>query len=528
MRLYALFTFVLICVASISSTAYAACSSPAGVAGEMGYNITGAETYQYCNNTNWVDMYTAGNNSTKSLISVDFQHGCAIATNDRAYCWGVNWNEGRGGNGTTNFSYDSPILVINGSSSGTWKEISTGGDFTCAIATNDKVYCWGSGANGRLGNGGTSNSTVPSTTLNGASPGTYHQVSGGNDFACGLSTNDKAYCWGRGAEGSIGNGSTADRTSPTLVSNGAGPGTYVQISAGFQHACGLTFSNELYCWGRGFEGQIGDGSTSNRSTPVLVSKGESAGSFKYVYASRFTTCAIGINEKAYCWGQGTYGKLGNNSSANRTTPVLVHNGESPTGAFKKISGGSDQTCALGTDNKAYCWGRALNGRLGNGTTSPNQDEPVLVHNGANPSGTYTGIETGFETTCATGTDSKAYCWGKAQFGRLGNSTASPDQNEPVRVSNGNNTGGNWEIGFTGSTTACTVQGRIDYNSTAHTYQWCGKDSLLQDVTQSPGSGGGSCAASGSKIAGSEGAMQYDTTNNKMVFCGGGSWINIPD
>jgi len=69
---------------------------------------------------------------------------------------------------------------------------------------------------------------------------------------------------------------------------------------------------------------------------------------------------------------------------------------------------------------------------------------------------------------------------------------------------------------------------MDYNTTNHVFQWCGADTTVYDVTNSPGTGGAGCAASGSKIAGAEGAMQYDTTNDKMVFCGGTSWINIPN
>src|SRR5690606_28756129 len=113
------------------------------------------------------------------------------------------------------------------------------------------------------------------------------------------------------------------------------------------------------------------------------------------------TCAVATNHWAYCWGYGAGGRLGNNSSTQRETPVAIVNGQIPSGrSIRQVSGGAEHTCAVASDNQAYCWGAGGNGRLGNGATS-NQSTPRSVLQGESPTGsTIKEVRAGRYTTCA--------------------------------------------------------------------------------------------------------------------------------
>ena len=157
--------------------------------------------------------------------------------------------------------------------------------------------------------------------------------------------------------------------------------TFTSISAGASHTCAIGSDGEGYCWGYGGDGRLGNGGTSQNSTPVLVSQGErgTGVTFTSISASNAHTCAIGSNGEGYCWGYNYYGRLGNGGTSQSTTPVLVSQGERSTGVtFSSISAGSDYTCAIGSDGEGYCWGYNRNGQLGDGSSGTNADTPVLV------------------------------------------------------------------------------------------------------------------------------------------------------
>ena len=126
-------------------------------------------------------------------------------------------------------------------------------------------------------------------------------------------------------------------------------------------------------------------------------------SLTQISAGESYTCALGSDNKAYCWGSGSFGRLGNNTTVNASTPVAVHQGQIPAGvSLTQIAAGYYHICALGSDAKAYCWGSGSDGRLGNNTTV-NASTPVAVHQGQIPTGvSFTQIVTGGDHTCALG------------------------------------------------------------------------------------------------------------------------------
>ena len=145
------------------------------------------------------------------------------------------------------------------------------------------------------------------------------------------------------------------------------------------------------------------------------------------------TCALGSDAKAYCWGDNYHGQLGNNATTNAYTPVAVHQGQIPSGVtLTQILASHEYTCALGSNGKAYCWGSNEDGQLGNNSTT-NALTPITVNQGQIPSGvTLTQISLGEHHTCVTDSSYKIYCWGKGNFGQLGNNSTT-DALTPVRV-----------------------------------------------------------------------------------------------
>ncbi len=158
----------------------------------------------------------------------------------------------------------------------TFIEISAGAFHTCALTALGKAYCWGTNTQGMLG-GTTSETCDPgfgsfpcSTTPLAVDGGlTFRWIAAGDDFTCGITTSDAAYCWGEGDDGQLGNGSVDSQAAPTPVAGGL---SFRSVVPAAHHACGVTTAGEIYCWGRGSEGQIGDGVPDgpDRLTPVRV------------------------------------------------------------------------------------------------------------------------------------------------------------------------------------------------------------------------------------------------------------------
>lgn len=311
--------------------------------------------------------------------------------------------------------------------------VSAARDHTCALMPDGKAYCWGSGGDGQLGNGVnrstpgivTADSPTPVAVIGGFK---FALVSaGGSSHSCGLTIAGTAYCWGFGDQGQLGNGSKTlpapSSATPVPVVGGL---TFKSISAGgtaaIGHTCGITTVGETYCWGAGIWGQLGNGSTDSTATPVLVSGGLT---FASISAGVIQTCGVTISGATYCWGYNQFGQLGNGTTTNSPTPVPV-SGVGLT--FTAVSLGDFHTCAVRANGAAYCWGGNGSGQFGNGTTT-NSTVPVPVSGGL----TFTSINTGSGYTCGITTGGTAYCWGEA--GQLGNGTTT-GSTAPVPISGG--------------------------------------------------------------------------------------------
>ena len=217
---------------------------------------------------------------------------------------------------------DEPVVLANQFSSGYYH--------ACVIASDNKLYCWGRNHRGQLGNNSMVDSSRPvAVNMTGVLAGkTIKQMSVGTYNTCVIASDDKVYCWGSNAYGQVGNNSLTDSNVPVAVNTtGVLAGkTIKQISVGHHRACAIASDDKMYCWGNNMGGALGNGSTADSHIPVSVNmSGILAGKvIRRISIGAFHTCVYATDNKIYCWGSNNYGQLGNNSTANSGVPVATY------------------------------------------------------------------------------------------------------------------------------------------------------------------------------------------------------------
>ena len=263
-------------------------------------------------------------------FSSGYYHACVIASDNKLYCWGRNHRGQLGNNSMVDSSRPVAVNMTGVLAGKTIKQISTGAYHTCVVASDDNAYCWGENMKGQLGNNSTANSSVPvKVDTSGVLAGkTIKQMSVGTYNTCVIASDDKVYCWGSNAYGQVGNNSLTDSNVPVAVNTtGVLAGkTIKQISVGHHRACAIASDDKMYCWGNNMGGALGNGSTADSHIPVSVNmSGILAGKvIRRISIGAFHTCVYATDNKIYCWGSNNYGQLGNNSTANSGVPVATY------------------------------------------------------------------------------------------------------------------------------------------------------------------------------------------------------------
>jgi Regulator of chromosome condensation (RCC1) repeat len=360
-------------------------------------------------------------------VSAGNAHTCGVTTDNLAYCWGLNrW--GQLGDGTTT-DHLTPVPV-----SGTlrFRHVSAGLSETCGVTTDYRAYCWGSNLFGELGDGSTTNRLVPTPVAGGRQ---FRRVDVGGGHTCGVSYSDnRAFCWGGNMEGQLGVGTNTGpeiclvredgvsltcSTRPVAVRGGL---LFRQVAAGGYHTCGTTTDDRAYCWGANFDGQIGDSTeVARRLRPSLVAGGRR---FLQVDAGFLHSCGVTTTDRAFCWGNGRGGQLGNGKTYLSFWPRRVAGGL----YFERVSAGQAHSCGVTSDNRAYCWGGNERGSLGDGSTATHLT-PVPVAGGL----TFSQVSAGSFHTCGTTPASVAYCWGSNLWGQVGDGTTTYSRLTPTPV-----------------------------------------------------------------------------------------------
>jgi alpha-tubulin suppressor-like RCC1 family protein len=363
-----------------------------------GYGQLGLGTITY--RTTPVDV--VGLASGVAAIAAGGLHTCALTSGGGVKCWG--WNgHGRLGDGTTT-QRSTPVDAV-GLGSGV-SAIAVGGWHTCALTSGGGVKCWGGNWHGRLGDGTTTDRSTPVDVV-GLGSGVA-AIAAGGEHTCALTSGGGVKCWGANGAGQLGDGTTTWRSTPVDVV-GLASGV-AAIAAGGEHTCALTSSGGAKCWGANHDGQLGDGTTTQRSTPVDV-VGLSSG-VAAIVAGWEHTCALTSGGGVKCWGANYDGELGDGTWTNRSTPVDVVGLGSGVAA---LAAGWEHTCALASGGGVKCWGENGYGRLGDGTTTW-RSTPVAVVGLASGAAA---IAAGRSHTCALTSGGGAKCWGWDGYGQLG-------------------------------------------------------------------------------------------------------------
>ena len=393
--------------------------------GELGNNSTTSTTVPVAVTTSGL-----GSGETLAQVSLGTNFACALDSANAVYCWGLN-TSGQAGNPATGTHFGVPTAVTSQSA------ISAGYAHSCMIR-NGRAYCWGDNTYGELGNGTTTSSSTPvSVSTSGVLSGVIlTQITAGYYFTCALSSAGSVYCWGRDAEGELGNGTTTASSTPVAVStSGVLSGvTLTQISAGTNSTCALSGTGAAYCWGGNSNGQLGNNSTTNSAVPVTVStSGVLSGvTVTQVSAGNAFACAVGGTGAAYCWGYNASGQLGNASATSSSVPVAVTTSGVLSGVtVTQVSAGASYTCALGGTGAPYCWGLNGGGQLGNGSTTTSSVPVAVATSGVLSGVTVTQVSAGNTVACAVGSTG-AYCWGTNGSGQAGDGTTT-QRNAPVQV-----------------------------------------------------------------------------------------------
>ena len=434
-------------------------------AGRTGLNTTTGNTL--------LPLEVTGGGDWKT-VSLGNAFGCAIKSDDSLWCWGSN----TGGRTGLNTSSGNTLIPTEVNGSGLWKQVSAG-NHVCAIKQDDTLWCWGPNTNGRTGfNTGAGNTVVP-TRVNLDTWKSVSAAEGGTTaHTCAIKSDDSLWCWGSNANGRTGlNTAIGDTLDPVQVS----VGPWASVSAGPSHTCAIDNLGVLHCWGANDSAQLASGvlggdvllptaiaegghwsmvQTGARHTCALTNggvfkcwgdnsnsffgNGESitlkfpkevtvAGATKSIGLGGDHSCAISESQKLHCWGSNANGRTGLNNTVSYTPmPVEVDGG----GNWKEIAAGFTHTCGIKVDDTLWCWGQNDSGRTGLNIAGPSN---TLVPTQISGGGSWKDVAIGFQGSCGIKSDDTLWCWGYNANGSLGSGTSGGSYLVPNQVSGG----GNW-------------------------------------------------------------------------------------
>jgi alpha-tubulin suppressor-like RCC1 family protein len=334
-----------------------------------------------------------GCNVTATAVSAREAGTCALLSDGSVRCWGTNFH-GELGIGSRESSVAAPMRV---SGLDAVRAVAVGNAFVCAVGMSGGVYCWGGNFAGQLGSSQSDDSRTPVPVI-GLAAATG--VAAGDAQGCAVVEAGVA-CWGLG-RGPVTPASPVPAVLPGFERARA-------VAAGRAHVCAILADGRIRCLGSNTTGQLGDGTTTQATTPVDVAAVAGATS---IASGDSHVCAV-VQGTVRCWGYNGVGQLGNGTTQDSSRAVTV---AGVTGATA-VAAGVGHTCAVDAEGRVWCWGNNANGQLGNDTRT-STPSPVQV-NGLTGA---TGVAVGARHSCAL-VQRSIRCWGDNFYGQLGNGTS---------------------------------------------------------------------------------------------------------
>jgi alpha-tubulin suppressor-like RCC1 family protein len=462
----------------------------------------------------WTAVVTGGN------------HSCGLRGTN-LYCWGFN-SQGQIGDGTT-MTRTAPTPIRDDID---WAEVAVGPSTTCARAVDGSWWCWGDNTNQAAGDGLPLSYREPRRVGTGVG---WRAIGGGGPASCAIDDNARLFCFGSNQTGTLGVGPLpADLTVPADINAGTG---WAQVEAGTSSTCAIKTDGSLWCWGSNSSGQLGHGVAGRtRDRPTVVMEGTS---FRKVSVGNSSACAITTADVLYCWGDDSFGKLGNGSpEADLGTPTQIPSTGSTT-RYLDVASYFLHTCAItkvgaATTGQIFCWGLNARHQCGANTTTSPLYAPTLS---ADTASTWTNLIGGNAGAACAVRSANVYCWGYNQFGNVGNNTA---EGTNVAIPALLGPGGSWTIGSIGDYHTLGLRGGLFYAWGYNTYGALGNNATLPGAnaaipTNTNGSSWTAIAAGGNTSCGvrADGellcwgqALPDGASSSAAGGLGTGPWSNV--
>ncbi|MDP1727070.1 MAG: T9SS type A sorting domain-containing protein [Bacteroidota bacterium] len=352
-----------------------------------------------------------GTDNKWTVISAGYSHSHALKSDGTLWAWGNN-NIGELGDGTTT-QRNSPVQT---GTDNKWVNVISGSEHVIGLKVDGTLWAWGFNDHGQIGDGTTINRTTPVQI---GSNNTWVGFSGGGAHSLGLKSDGTLWAWGRNSRGSIGDGTNTHRSSPVQIGT---DNKWVSVSGGSQHSIGLKSDGTLWSWGENSFGEVGDGTNTDRNSPVQTSITLSV----WVSVKAGGTHSLGLKSDGTLWAWGFnlfYGQIGDGTTINRLSPVQI----GTDNKWVSITAGGTQSLGLKSDGTLWAWGYNRHGTLGDGTAI-DRHSPVRI----GTDNKWVSITAGVVHSIGLKSDGTLWAWGNNALGQLGDGTIT-NRHSPVQI-----------------------------------------------------------------------------------------------
>lgn len=347
---------------------------------------------------------------------------------NRLWVTGFN-NNGQLGDNSVSSSSTLKQTVTGGTN---WSYIFGGAYAFGGIKTDGTLWVWGWNDNGQLGDNTLANKSSPIQTITGGTNWKFADL--GQRYCAGIKTDGTLWIWGNNAAGQLGDNTAVNKSSPIQTTTFGN--NWIQVSCGYRHTGAIKTDGTLWMWGLGNYGQLGNNSTTSISSPVQTVTG--GNNWKQVECGDYETYALKTDGTLWCWGSNSYGQLGDNTTTHRSSPVqTISIGTN----WKQISERSSNVAAIKTDGTLWMWGINHAGQLGDNTTIRKSSPVQTIAGGSN----WKQVSSAWYNTAAIKTDGTLWTWGYNANGELGDGTTT-HRSSPIQTTL---RGNNWKLASCG-------------------------------------------------------------------------------